>query len=148
VTAGDDLAWLDGSGGVRLLAEIVATVDLERSLAAVGGDGALAATVADDALLGARVVLVPDGPRTLALAEPSTEGRLAASLARAGEGLAGRYLAAPVELETVRRLAADAGVAVSRPGTGPYGPQLLVLTGPAAGPHVLLVDPRTVPSRR
>ena len=142
----DDLAWLAARGEPRLLAEIVATVELERALAAAGFDVRLAARAVDDVLLGARVVLVTRDSATIAIAEPATEGRLAASLARSGEGVVGRYLAAAVDLDTIRRLAAGAGVALSRREVGPFGPEVLVATTPAAGPHLLLVDARTVPS--
>ena len=142
----DDLGWLGVTSPPRILAPIHATVDLERTLADAGWDVARAGTAREDVLLGARIVLVDEGEATIAVAEPSTEGRLAATLARSGEGIVGRYVAAPAELDEVRRLAAAAGVALSRPEAGPYGSEILVLTASPAGPHVLLVDPRAVPS--
>jgi len=44
-------------------------------------------------LLGARSWRIGDGPVALLLLEPRTEGRLAAALARRGEGVAAIYLA-------------------------------------------------------
>ncbi len=149
------LAWLGAAGGSpRTLAEIWATVELERALADLGhagdgdddsgprpgpGPGAMA-TVVEDPLLGARVAVVAtgEGSALIAVAEPSTEGRLAATLARHGEGLAGRYVLSPVRLEAVRVLAAAAGVTVSRAEYGPFGPSVLVVT-PVSGPYLILV---------
>jgi hypothetical protein len=145
--AGDDgpsLAWLGESGaGLRTLAGIWATVDLERALADLG-HGSPDGAVFDDPLLGARVAIVStggDGTR-IAIAEPATEGRLAATLARHGEGLVGRYVLSPVGLGTVRVLAAAAGVTISRPEVGPFGSAVLVVTASVAGPHLILVDPQ------
>lgn len=146
----DELAWLTrGAGRPRELARIHATVELERALAEHGAVATLAVTAADDPLLGARVVRIANrapGAVGIAVAEPSTEGRLAAALARDGEGTAGRYVGVLVDLDVVRRLAAAAGVRLSPVETGPYGPEVLVLSSRAAGPHVLLVDVRAVPS--
>ncbi|HEU4572700.1 MAG TPA: hypothetical protein VFR93_08425 [Candidatus Limnocylindrales bacterium] len=146
----DDLGWLSsGASGAAAepvrLAEIYATVELERALEALGESASHAAAAVDEPLLGARVVRLESG---VALAEPSTEGRLAATLARHGEGRAGRYLEVPVPLKDVARRAAAAGVSVSRPAPGPFGREVLVLGGPVSGPHTLLVERRTVPSPR
>jgi hypothetical protein len=138
---GPSLDWLGGDGGpLPTLAVIWATVDLERALngAPIGGD------VTDDPLLGARVAIVwggaGGGGAPVAVAEPSTEGRLAATLARHGEGIVGRYLQSPVNLDTVRVLAAAAGVAISRPAEGPFGRSVLLVTALGARPHLILVD--------
>jgi hypothetical protein len=146
-----DLGWLSGGRRPEVLAEIHATVDLERALAAAGVDPGLAATAVEDELLGARVVIVDALGGTasaVAVAEPSTEGRLARTLAQHDEGSAGHYLRAPMPLDEAARRAAAAGVVLSRPGNGPFGRQVLVLRGSPAGLHVLLVEPRTVPSPR
>ncbi len=130
------------------LAQILATVDLERSLADRGREAEVS-TAVDEPLLGARVVLIRDpDASTLAVAEPSTEGRLAASLARHGEGPAGRYAAVPNgdDLQAFRRRAAAAGVGVSRVAIGPFGRSVLVLNGPATGPHLIVVERRSLPS--
>jgi len=132
-----------------VLAPIWATVELERALGDLGtvpdeaGAAALVDGAVEDPLLGARVIVVPsdvDGLR-IALAEPSTEGRLAATLVRNGEGPAGRYVLAPFGLAVVKARAAAAGLVVSSPAGGPFGPAVLVLGGPIAGPHLILVDP-------
>jgi hypothetical protein len=143
------LAAVAGDGAVTE-AEIWATVDLERTLAELGIEGlaASAAAVArPDPLLGARVLIVPagpDGPRR-AFAEPTTEGRLAATLARHGEGPVGRYVVVG-DLDAARARATAAGIPVSRIEAGPFGPSMLVLIGPVSGPHLILCDPAAVPS--
>jgi hypothetical protein len=136
--------------GLVPLAEIVATVDLERSLADRDRRAHLSAA-ADDPLLGARVVpITDDDGAAIALAEPTTEGRLAASLARNGEGPAGSYVAVPDgdDLESFRGRAAAAGVGISRVAVGPFGPSVLVLGGPVGGPHLIVVERRSLPSGR
>jgi hypothetical protein len=121
-------------GAPRLLAVGIATIDLDRAAAAFGG---LVERLPDDELLGARAAR-PVAP-LIALLEPATEGRMAATLARAGEGPAALYLAIPPHrlgavAARVRRVGASAVA-----GNGPLGPQLLVRGGPAWGPHLLLV---------
>ncbi|HET9613953.1 MAG TPA: hypothetical protein VFP22_03990, partial [Candidatus Limnocylindrales bacterium] len=78
----------------------------------------------------------------LAIAEPSTEGRLAASLARHGAGAQGRY-ARPTGHRSlagyVRSLVASGGIA-SRIAPGPFGPSVLVVSRSVAGPHLVVVD--------
>jgi hypothetical protein len=141
--------------GARIVATTWATVDLDRTLATIAGSGGSAATterapaaVVADPLLGARVVLVAAGPGEppLAVAEPATEGRLAAFLARNGEGPAGGYVAVGDGLEAARERALAEGVAVSPIGGGPFGPAFLVLPEPATGPLLILCDPPAVPS--
>jgi hypothetical protein len=151
--AASGLDWLGENGAVgasRILAEILATVELERVLAGLGLGAEEIAAALLDPLLGARVVIVPaaipDQP-AVALVEPSTEGRLAATLARHGEGPIGRYVEATMPLDDVRARAAAAGVALSRQADGPFGPEILVLNGPVTGPHLVLVEPAAVPSR-
>jgi hypothetical protein len=68
-------------------------------------------------------------PVRVVLLEPSTEGRLAASLARHGEG--------PAVLWLVDDGRPD--VQLSRPGHGPFGAERLVLGGAVDGPHLLVV---------
>jgi hypothetical protein len=143
----DDLGWLAGgdrSGAKpRLLAEIHGTVELERALRERAEPLSRAAETVDDPLLGARVIVLGHG---VVLAEPSTEGRLAASLARHDEGLHGRYLEAPTSLAEVSRRAAAAGIGLSRPANGPFGREVLVLGTRIGDRHVILVEPRSVPS--
>lgn len=120
-----------------------ATVDLERASAAFDARSAHPARFAaapDSALLGARARIgatrVP-GAETrgiaLVLLEPSTEGRLAASLARHGEGPAAIWLDGSATSSS-----ADPP-RTSPAADGPFGLERLVLGGPVAGPHVLLL---------
>ncbi len=146
----DDLlaAVVESPDDLEVLAEIHGTVELERAireLDAVVGEGDLA----EDVLLGARIAILRD--RAIVLAEPATEGRLAASLARLGEGSVGRYVAVIARGEApfaaVRRRAADSGLALSRPEEGPFGPEILVVTRPIGSPSLLLVERGSLPSR-
>jgi hypothetical protein len=127
-----------------------ATVDADRAAAATPLDPADAFTpLPDDHHLGARVRgWLARQPATLLL-EPSTEGRLAATLARLGEGPAALYLVAGSgELGAVvsamsahiSAMGAAAGRADVRPG--PLGPAVLLPGGPAWGPHLLVVAER------
>jgi hypothetical protein len=101
----------------------------------------------EDPLLGARVVvLTTDDGRRFALAEPSTEGRLAAALARHGEANVGAYLEAPFGLDVVAARAAAAHVRLSRVENGPFGRSVLVLSGKLTGRHLILVERPAVPS--
>jgi hypothetical protein len=123
----------------HVLAIIWATVDADRVIA---GIGLPAVELHDDRLLGATVRLIrPPGGEPIALLEPRTEGRIAATLARAGEGPAGRYVVAADGLSSILARAAAAGLAVSREEEGPFGASVLVLAGATAGPHLVLVDP-------
>jgi GNAT superfamily N-acetyltransferase len=119
-----------------VLAEIAATVDLERALTDLGHAAATTSAARDDPLLGARVVVVD----RLAIAEPTTEGRLAAFLARHGEGPAGRYVAAEGGLDEARSRAMAAGIDVSRTADGPFGRSILIPSGTVAGPLLVVVD--------
>jgi hypothetical protein len=123
-----------------------ATVELDRAAAELTAeldlspDGFRAGSASP--VLGARCLvakaLLP-GRLTLALLEPSTEGRLAASLARFAEGPAVVWLAEP-------RL--SAGLTGGRaPGgelptaeVGPFGAERLILGGPRHGPYWLVLD--------
>jgi hypothetical protein len=124
-----------------------ATVDLaraERELAEVSPHPRDAVTVPDDTVLGARCRLLRSvaGDADIVLLEPSTEGRLAASLARFGEGFLVRYVVVAEGFPDLARRAAAAGLALSRPAPGPLGTECLVLGGPAWGPHVVVsTDP-------
>ena len=121
-----------------------ATVDLDRAerevVESLGGSVRFRPAVGA-ALLGASCrVAAPrvEGEPWVVLLEPSTEGRLAASLARHGEGwLAVWFDAAALEL-------ADAGALLSDPRPGPLGPERLVLGDAVAGPHRLVVEAATI----
>lgn len=79
---------------------------------------------------------LPDGREIwLAILEPDTEGRLAATLARAGEGWAATWTPASAERTRAR---------VSAPRPGPFGIERLILGGPLGGPHRLLVEVATI----
>ncbi|MET0771586.1 MAG: hypothetical protein ABWZ82_00755 [Candidatus Limnocylindrales bacterium] len=84
------LAALRASGSPRLVAVGWATVDLERTLDDLGiADGGL---IVDEPLLGARASRIDLGGTAVLVLEPTTEGRLAAALARRGEGICALYL--------------------------------------------------------
>jgi hypothetical protein len=122
----------------RVLAVIWATVDRDRVVA----DLRLPVErLADDPFLGASVGLVrPVGQHSVAILEPFTEGRLAATLARHGEGPAGEYVEAPVGLDAIGAGATSADLVLGRPADGPFGRSVLVLGGPVDGPHLVLVE--------
>jgi hypothetical protein len=157
VSGGEEAPEHDGAGGpdvaVVLAAVAWATVDLDRAEAELdpwlaprdAGDAVPAAPVVADPHLGARTRLrggggLPAG--ILVLSEPSTEGRLAASLARDGEGPCALYLAVAEGVDAWRRTARGRGTRTSIVQDGPLGPSALVLGGGVAGPHVIVVDPR------
>jgi hypothetical protein len=102
-----------------------ATVEAERAFAELDGrlGSALWSPVDRDALLGAsawRRMPSPDGSTDLFVLEPDTEGRLAASLARFGEGVAAVYVQ---------------GAAA---GAGPVSAPRIVPVNPRWGPYVIV----------
>ncbi len=131
-----------------------ATVDLDRAEAdfssadpsnATGDATHRSRPVGDDTILGARGRLFRPGEgQEMVLLEASTEGRLAAALARYGEGTVARYLL--VDADAAHRARA-AGFTLSTEGVGPFGIQRLVLVGPRYGPFLLLagLDPDAAP---
>lgn len=158
----EELAWLGAAhAGRRDLAVIWATVDLERVLRELGLEPARAAATVDDPLLGGRVLDLDQpvpaavgaavagrvGPRRIALAEPSTEGRLAAFLARHGEGPAGRYVGVALDVAAIATRAAAAGIPLSRPEIGPFGPEVIVLGSGLGSPYLIVVEVAALPSR-
>jgi GNAT superfamily N-acetyltransferase len=110
------------------------TVDLERAERELGfafEDGA------PDAILGARSRIAAGALAVpLVLLEPATEGRLAASLARLGEGPVVTWLAGPVPA------AGPSGPSVL-PALGPFGEERLE-RGPTHGPYRLFLAPATI----
>ena len=140
---------LDVNADLDLVAVGWATIDFDRALAELSADlrlppGAFAAA-ADDVALGARCLVATGalagsrGRLDLVLLEPSTEGRLAATLARSDEGPAAAWLATddlPAATLTFRR----AGTLVAAPRDGPFGPAALLLDTPIHGPHRFLVQ--------
>jgi hypothetical protein len=113
------------------------TVDLDRvadELAAeLGLTAAAFLPAADSIVLGARCRVadgvLPDG-MALAILEPATEGRLAAALARHGEG--------PRVTWVESWEAPSQGSASLRPG--PFGRERLQPGAPPQGPFLLLID--------
>jgi hypothetical protein len=120
-------------------AEVVpgwATVEIERAI----GPVLRATTSSHDDHLGAfAAVLNLAQEHRVALLEPSTEGPLAAALARHGEGWVAAYLL-PLGDSAAEQLRA-AGFRLSAAGSGPFGGQRRVLVGRRDGPFILLVDP-------
>jgi hypothetical protein len=93
------------------------------------------------AALGASALIgrgwLPGGP-SIAIVEPDTEGRLAAALARHGEGPLAVWLA-PEDTRVALDALRTAGIVTSSEGPGPFGPERFVLDGPTYGPHTFLV---------
>jgi hypothetical protein len=129
---------LPAGSRVEVVAVIWATVDLDRLIAEMGLP---AEELPVDTLLGAAVRLVrPAAADAIALLEPTTEGRLAATLAKSGEGPAGHYVRATDGLPMVVARATAIGIGMKRANNGPFGPSGLVLGGPVVGPHLVIVD--------
>jgi hypothetical protein len=122
VTGADEL-------GLPLIAVGWATVDLERAAAELAEHGPFE-PAADEAILGARCVLGRPAAVRLAILEPNTEGRLAATLARHDEGPASLWVAG----------SPPHGLRFSTPAVGPFGQELLVLGAPLGGRHLLVVE--------
>jgi hypothetical protein len=129
--ASDGARWITGW----------ATVELDRAVQELTASPASPTTrdLPDDTLLGARCRLVTPGPggRDLLLLEPATEGRLAASLARFGEGPVALYVLVPShQFGEVIRASVGAGLVFSAEADGPFGRQRLVAGGPPWGAHL------------
>jgi hypothetical protein len=106
---------------------------------------------AADPLLGARARVRDAGGLpgdAVLLLEPSTEGRLAAALARDGEGPAALYLRPAAGLGAWAAAARPRGVTLSARRVGPLGGSVLVAGGPVAGPHLVIVDTPAAPASR
>jgi hypothetical protein len=112
-----------------------ATVELDRAAAELAPIGAFTAAVRDENLGAAARRTSIDGRAGSAaiLLEPDTEGRLAAALARFGEGVRVVYLG-PLDRADVDD---TPNLGPSRPG--PLGPARLVIGRPSWGPHVLVL---------
>ena len=117
-----------------------ATVEMERGVvelaAALSIDPNQFRPAAESLLLGAWTKLatsaLADGVHVVLL-EPSTEGRLAAALARHDEG--------PVAIWITTGSGDGQGLALSAEREGPLGPERMVVDGPAQGPYRLLIRP-------
>jgi hypothetical protein len=123
------------SADSRLLAIGWATVELDRAadqLLPILPRGASFRVAERSVALGAACRLAdavrPDWPLVVLL-EPDTEGRLAATIARSGEGWVAAWL----------RAASLAGVPASSVLAGPLGPERLRLGDPVHGPHHLFL---------
>ncbi len=128
------------------------TVDLDRAaLLSSYEDGSTWLPVARDELLGAKAIRrsdVDSESPVLVLLEPDTEGRLAAFLARFGEGMAAIYLAgdggsahAPGSRGRSSGRGPRAGARLGPPALGPLGRGRLLLGLPWWGPHVIVLEP-------
>ncbi len=137
------------TASARVLALGWVTVDGDRAAAAAAGVRWTA--VPRDAPLGARALLgdargvgaamgAPGAAAAVLLLEPDTEGRVAAFLARHGEGLAVLYvgLSAPAVTVARARLARLGSRTVS--GPGPFGSELAIMGTPASGPTLVMVE--------
>ena len=150
---GDLLERLSGVVRPQRIVTGWATVELDRAeaemVAAHGlAGGQVPQAAHDDEVLGARCRIIRSAAGVdIVLLEPSTEGRLAAALARHGEGTVAFYLLA--DAAAVARASA-AGFAMTAEGEGPFGGQRLILGGPRDGPFALVVglddaEPATSP---
>ena len=145
-----DDAAPDAHRPLRLAGTGWATVELDRAEDELGmwlGDGAGdpddASLGASDPHLGAFARVRPAGGLpgdAFVLLEPSTEGRLAASLARDSEGPCALYLRPAVGLTAWATAARARGVRLSARRAGPLGTGVLLVGGPLAGPHLLVID--------
>jgi hypothetical protein len=119
-----------------------ATVDIEAVIRALEADGEPATfePAPRDEYLGARAVVHRPTRGTAepiqVLLEPDTESRLAASLARHGEGFVATWFIADGDAGVPRALEARLGTA----SDGPLGRERPVLGGAATGPHVFVLE--------
>jgi hypothetical protein len=130
------LAGLSALGGLgaspRLVGVGWATVDIERTVAGLKGVDLWPAS--PDELLGARAWRTKSGFVALVLLEPNTEGRLAAALARRGEGIVALYLRSGEPLEPLDGPVRQTGMGVPGrlvPDARSWGPFLILLAEPA-----------------
>ena len=116
-----------------------AAVEVAEAFAGAGGPAPDWAPAPREVLLGASAWIAggDDGRPPIVLLEPDTEGRLAATLARFGEGVAALYL------EVAEGQIADPA-RLGRSSPGPLGPSRIVLARPAWGPHLIVIE-RSIP---
>jgi hypothetical protein len=142
-----EVSPVDG-GDARLHALGWATVDLERAADELEADLGLPVRSFADAdgsmALGARCRIASGdlvGVVALVLLEPSTEGRLAAWLARFGEGVAVAWYAAGVGSEPGHGRGPGPVPGPGSPGRGPFGMEWRVQDAPTGGLLRFLVEP-------
>ena len=124
-------AALEVDAGVAVVGLGWATVDLHRAaaeLTAAFPEAGPFAPGPEERLLGANAWIGRPAPTAVVLLEPNTEGRLAATLARQGEG--------PAVLWVRGRIDGP----LSAPRDGPFGRERLVLGGRLGGQHLLVVE--------
>jgi hypothetical protein len=125
-----------------------ATVELDRAAAELShliAVGAGFSPAPSSPILGARCRSAPAAEAGLwiALLEPDTEGRLAGTLARSGEGWAATWvLTEATEAAAATEATSSQTLSAARPG--PFGIERLVLGGPLTGPHRIVLE--AVPS--
>jgi len=122
------------------LLPVWATIELDRAAASIA-IASRSSPVLAAPQLGARVrrIGLVEGadPPELLVAEPSTEGLLAAFLARHAEGWAAAYaVVGPDALDNLRA----AGIRVSSAADGPLGRERLILGADRSGPFVLVAE--------
>ena len=129
------------NGIIDLVAVGWATVDTDRFLAGTGQ--VLWERAADDPHLGALAHrTVADTGTAAVLLEPNTEGLLAATLARHGEGPVALYLRAGAGgLSGLAAVVRAAGGSTSAVRDGPLGASVLLAGGPVSGPHLIALRP-------
>jgi hypothetical protein len=120
------LAGLRATEPPRLVAVGWATVDLERTLDDLGIDPG---PVVDEPLLGGRATRIDLGGIALLVLEPTTEGRLAAALARRGEGICALYLATGGSLGPGARVTGMGVPGRLLPHDQPWGPFVIEVAG-------------------
>lgn len=136
--------WRPRSRGIALDPSLVArgwaTVDLERTAAEL--PLATFQPAPDEEALGARALIARAGKAALVLLEPSTEGRLAAALARRGEGSVVMYVIAHPKTPERPRLGAPEAPDLAEPRPTALGrPGRLMRSPKPWGPFVIVVDP-------
>jgi hypothetical protein len=121
-----------------------ATVELDRAILELSAGLGIAADHFADATasvgLGATCLVarsVLAGGVSLVLVEPNTEGRLAGTLARHGEGPVAVWLAIDGRADSSPAL--GTAPPTSRALAGPFGLERLIL-GPIHGPHLFLIE--------
>jgi len=122
-----------------------ATVDLDRAIPEIALGLGLSTDAfdlsVDSEILGARGLMVPAAIAgvSLAILEPSTEGRLAAALARSGEGPVAVWFLAQEVAEIPRG-------AIGQEQPGPFGPERLASGGLVGGLYrfIVVAEPGTI----